>query len=253
MEYRSCFPSCVAAIGFPWCPNMPLVEDGIDFAIEMAGLETLDEVFLVQVIDDLAIDQIPEFLGFGKVVHGDDAGISAIIERLDDVGSDKACSARNDGMNDPYRTDSSRVGSRQPYPACRPRYRRPGWQPCTASSHDAPAAISIARVAMTVSPRRRHRRPRGLERPPDDLVIPVERHALSLRVTSSASSPKRRRSVWALVASSPHRPIALRPGAVPSGWSDDCRTAYFAYHRLWGRPGQVCQQPAPVGSFRQCG
>jgi hypothetical protein len=66
------------------------MQDGLDLAVEMAGLDALDEIVLVEVVGDLAIDQVLELVGLGQVVDGDDVGDAALVQRLDDIGADEA-------------------------------------------------------------------------------------------------------------------------------------------------------------------
>ena len=44
------------------------MENGVDLAIEMPGLNTRDEIVLVDVIGNLAVDQVLELVGLGQVV-----------------------------------------------------------------------------------------------------------------------------------------------------------------------------------------
>jgi hypothetical protein len=50
------------------------MENGVDLTIEMAGLDALDEVVLVEIIGDFAIDQVLELVGLGQVVDRNDVG-----------------------------------------------------------------------------------------------------------------------------------------------------------------------------------
>ena len=76
------------------------MEDGVDLAVEMAGLDARDEVVLVEVIGDVAIDEIAELVGPGQVVDGDDVLHAALVERLDEVGTDKSGRAGNDDVHE---------------------------------------------------------------------------------------------------------------------------------------------------------
>jgi hypothetical protein len=51
------------------------VEDGVDLAVVVPGLDARDEVVLVDVIGKVAVDQVPELVGPGQVVDGDDPGL----------------------------------------------------------------------------------------------------------------------------------------------------------------------------------
>ena len=61
------------------------MENGIDVAIKIARQQTLDELVFIEVVDDFAIDEIPELVRLGQVIYGDDLVNTALVERLDDV------------------------------------------------------------------------------------------------------------------------------------------------------------------------
>jgi len=71
-----------------------------DQAVEKTFLQFFQEVFLVEVVGDFAIGQIPELVGVLEVVHRDDVVLAALIERLDQVGTDKPGGAGNDVVHD---------------------------------------------------------------------------------------------------------------------------------------------------------
>jgi len=66
------------------------VQYGVDLAVEGAVADQRDEVALVEVVLDLAVDQVQELLALLQVVDSEDVGASARVERLDEVGADKA-------------------------------------------------------------------------------------------------------------------------------------------------------------------
>ena len=69
------------------------IADYIDQAELPARLEALDfrkELRFVEVVGDLAADQVVELVGTGKVVDGDDVGDAARIERLHQPRADEA-------------------------------------------------------------------------------------------------------------------------------------------------------------------
>ena len=72
------------------------MQDGLDLAVVMPGLDALDEIVLVEIVGDFAVDQVLELVGLGQVVDGDDVGNAALVERLDDVRADKAGGAGDD-------------------------------------------------------------------------------------------------------------------------------------------------------------
>ena len=75
------------------------MENGTDRAVEFARLHHLEEVGLVDVVGDLAIDEIAELVGPGEVVDGDDVALAAFVQCLDEVGADEAGRAGNDGIH----------------------------------------------------------------------------------------------------------------------------------------------------------
>src|SRR5574343_466109 len=77
-----------------------LMQDGLDLAIVVPGLDTFDEILLIKVIGDFAVDQVLELVGLGQVVDGDDVGDAALVQRLDDVGADEAGGAGNDVIHE---------------------------------------------------------------------------------------------------------------------------------------------------------
>src|SRR5574343_1078582 len=89
----------VATVGFQGIRTGALMEDGIDLAVEMPGLDAVDEIVLVEVIDNIATGQIPELAGRGQIVDGDDVPKTALVECLDDVGADEASRTGNDDIH----------------------------------------------------------------------------------------------------------------------------------------------------------
>jgi len=85
------------------------MQDGIDLAIEMTGLDAVDEILLVEVIDDVAVDQVLELVGLRQVIDGNDVGHAALIERLDDIGTDKAGGSSHNDIHDLFLTEQLRV------------------------------------------------------------------------------------------------------------------------------------------------
>jgi hypothetical protein len=129
------------------------MENRIDLAVEMAGLDALDEVVLVEVIDDVAADQIPELVGFGQIVDGDDVLTPRSLSALTMLEPMKpAAPVTTMYMVVPYSAaaSSSRVTTAVPslpttMPAATLAVR-------IASAQPAPAATMTASVAITVSP-----------------------------------------------------------------------------------------------------
>ncbi|MCY1369719.1 hypothetical protein D9M69_567720 [compost metagenome] len=63
---------------------------------EVAAGEARQEVALVQVVVDLAVGEVAEFVAVGEIVHRDDVGLAARVERLDDIAADEAGGTGND-------------------------------------------------------------------------------------------------------------------------------------------------------------
>ena len=122
----------------------------VDRAVEFARLQRREKVALVDVIGDLAVGQIAELVALGQIVHGDDVGLAALVQRPDQIGADESGRAGDDDVHahcfyaptSCCRCSSSRIAPR-PCPACRPRCRRRGWRP--ASRRAAAPAPSMTR------------------------------------------------------------------------------------------------------------
>ena len=68
----------------------------IKAAVELAALHALKKIRLVHKLGDIAIHEIAELIRTRKIVHRDDIGHSAVIERPHEIGSDKAgCAGHN--------------------------------------------------------------------------------------------------------------------------------------------------------------
>ena len=59
-------------------------------AIEGAAFQRREKFIFIEIIVDLAIHQIGETVTLREVVHRDDLRDAARIERLDNIGADKA-------------------------------------------------------------------------------------------------------------------------------------------------------------------
>ena len=71
-----------------------------DVVVEVAVGEADEELVLVDVVGDLAVDEVAELVGAREVVDGDDARLAARVERLDEVGADEAGGAGDDDVHD---------------------------------------------------------------------------------------------------------------------------------------------------------
>ena len=75
------------------------MQDGFDVAVEIAGHQTLEEFVFVDVINNLTIDKVFEFVRFAQIIDGDNLAHTALVERLDKIGADKARCAGNDRVH----------------------------------------------------------------------------------------------------------------------------------------------------------
>ena len=75
------------------------MEYGVDIAVESPRKKLIDEFCLVEIIDDFAVNKILEFVGAGQVVDRNDLIHTALVERLDDIGTNKSGCAGNDGVH----------------------------------------------------------------------------------------------------------------------------------------------------------
>ncbi len=77
------------------------MQHGGDVVVEVAVGKAREEFVLVEVLVDLAVDEIGELVGAGEVVDRDDAGLAATIERTDEIGADESGgSGDDDGHED---------------------------------------------------------------------------------------------------------------------------------------------------------
>src|SRR5690606_36143211 len=99
----------------------------------------------MQIIGNLRIDQIDEFIAFCQVVDDQNIGVAALVQATDQIASYEPCAAR-----DHNHANSPAVTTDVPsFPTTMPPAR---FAHCIASAHGRPAARITARVARTVSP-----------------------------------------------------------------------------------------------------
>lgn len=63
---------------------------------EVATGVAFDEVVLVQVVGDIGVRQVAELLAVGEIVHRDDVGLAALVQRLQQIAADEAGGAGDD-------------------------------------------------------------------------------------------------------------------------------------------------------------
>lgn len=63
---------------------------------EVAAGVALEEVVLVQVVGDIGVRQVAELLAVGEIVHRDDVGLAAPVQRLQQIAADEAGGAGDD-------------------------------------------------------------------------------------------------------------------------------------------------------------
>ncbi len=58
-----------------------------------------EELLLVHVVGDLAVDEVGELVGVRKVVDGDDVGLAAVVQRTDEIRADESGGSGDDGVH----------------------------------------------------------------------------------------------------------------------------------------------------------
>lgn len=96
-----------ATVSFYGARTCALMQYGAHLA-ELATAEALEEVVLVHVIGNFAAGQVAEFVTVSQVIDGDDFGFVALVERLNEVATDKA---RGAGYDDRHARFPVRVRS----------------------------------------------------------------------------------------------------------------------------------------------
>ena len=69
-----------------------------DVVVEVSVDEPGRKFVLVEVFGDLAVDQIAKLVRLLQVVDGDDLALAARVERLDQIRTDEAGGAGDDGL-----------------------------------------------------------------------------------------------------------------------------------------------------------
>src|SRR5439155_4978345 len=77
-----------------------LVEDRRQVVLEVARDEPRDEFFLVEIVGDLRVGEVREFVAILEIVDGDDVRLAAPVERMDQIGADEAGGAGDDDVHD---------------------------------------------------------------------------------------------------------------------------------------------------------
>ena len=75
------------------------MQDRVDGAVKMSLGEQFDELLLVEIVGDFAIDEVAKLVSALQVVDGDDVVDAALVEAFDDIGADKAAGAGDDGIH----------------------------------------------------------------------------------------------------------------------------------------------------------
>ena len=79
----------VAAVDCGRVRASALVQDRAHRAVEAAVAEPLEKIILVEIIRDFAVDEIDELVAATQIIDGENLGLAALVERLDDVGPDE--------------------------------------------------------------------------------------------------------------------------------------------------------------------
>src|SRR5947207_11580815 len=86
----------VAAVGHHRVRARAFMNDRSEIVFEVAGVETRAELILIEVVGDLGVPEIHELVTVLEIVDGDDAGLAAPIQRMNEIRSDEAGGARDD-------------------------------------------------------------------------------------------------------------------------------------------------------------
>ena len=86
-----------AAIALGGVRASALMQHRADHTVEGAVFQLLHEVFPIEIISNLTIDQIVKFVALLQIIHGNDFIATAIGQRFDDIGADESgCTGHND-------------------------------------------------------------------------------------------------------------------------------------------------------------
>src|SRR5204862_8089251 len=72
---------------------------GDDVVLEIAGREAIEKFVALQVVGDVAVGQIPEFVAALQMVDGDDVALPARVQPFHQVGADEAGRAGHDQIH----------------------------------------------------------------------------------------------------------------------------------------------------------
>ena len=84
-----------------------------DQTIKKSFLQLFQEVFLVEVIGDFAIHQILELVCVLQIIHRDDVVLAALVECLDQIGTDKSGCAGDDVIHMLFSYNFRMMGQRE--------------------------------------------------------------------------------------------------------------------------------------------
>src|SRR5690606_23910733 len=131
----------VLAVALGGVRASPLMKDRLDI-LELTAADARPEFILVQVVGNLAIDQIDEFIALGQIVHNQDISLAAPIQAAYHVAADES------GASGDYDHDNSPAVTIDvpSLPTTMPPARFAHW---TASCHSRPAARVTASAAST--------------------------------------------------------------------------------------------------------
>ena len=76
------------------------MQDGADFTLEFTLQQQIQKIVLVQIMGNFTVHQIAELVARSEIVYRNDVGNATRIERLDDIGTNKAGSAGNHDGHD---------------------------------------------------------------------------------------------------------------------------------------------------------
>src|SRR6185295_18819669 len=79
----------VAPVGLGRVRTCAVVRDRDKRAIEGAILERTQEILLVEIVGDLAVDQVDELVALPKIIDRDNLVFAPVAQRLDDIRTDE--------------------------------------------------------------------------------------------------------------------------------------------------------------------
>ena len=70
-----------------------------DVVVEIAVAEAPEEFVLVEVVGDVAVDEVAELVAMRQIVDGENALLAAGVEPLDEIRADESGGTGDDGVH----------------------------------------------------------------------------------------------------------------------------------------------------------